>query len=362
MMINSNACYCTIILLMMSSNGVFSQDTPRAQTMALLGKSFWPPSINLLELLKAGTQVYNGPDVENCLSTVHVSESPSTLEYYKSNEAFYRSFGANLDIALSVISFGSISGTLGFIEKNFQETSRQSSQLDYGHYVESFDLNKGCLANALLNPAFESEIQDLPLTIDINSTDAFGDYKRFVGLYGGFIVTGVTTGARLQVFATAEKTFSYSEKQFSTRVCAQISLASVTGIPSSVGPCVGFSQTQLESSLSLEMSTRYFVRGGDRTLQTQLSTQGIKTDVLTEFIQSATTNPYPVDYRLTPLWDIYTGDDENITQKLDNLRRYFLFASEEETRLFASDSIHQFTDLSYALLGIIQAIVFVALM
>ena len=297
---------------------VKAQDTPTAVTLAIIGKSFWPPSINLLELLKTGTPVYNGTDINSCLHIVTVSESPSTLKFYRNNDAFYKSIGVNLDISVNALSYGSISSTMNHITQNFRETTRQGTQLDYGQYVKSFDLNKGCLARLPLDPVFEDELLELPLNVDNNSSlDSFADYKQFVSLYGGFVLTGVTVGARVEVFAIAEESRSYTEKQFNNCVCAQISLASATAVPVNIGPCVGFSASDLTSSFNLQMSTRYFVRGGNRSLQAQLSTQGITPSVLTKFIQSASKNPYPVDYKLTPLWDLYTGNDEMISKRLD---------------------------------------------
>ena len=77
------------------------------------------------------------------------------------------------------------------------------------------------------------------------------------------------------------------------------------------------------------MSTRYYPCGS-KYLQTQLSTQGITPYVLTRFIQSASTNPYPVDYTLTPLWHLYNGNNTAIIKRLDNIRLYFALLSKEE--------------------------------
>ena len=345
--------WCVIVLVV--TNTVKAQDTPTAVTLAIIGKSFWPPSINLLELLKTGTPVYIGTHTNSCLHIVTVSESPSRLIYYKNSNAFYKSIGVNLDINVNAVSYGSISNTIDHLSQNFKETARQGTQLDYGQYVKSFDLNKGCLARLPLDPVFENELLKLPLEVEnISSLDSFADYKQFVSLYGGFVLTGVKVGARLEVFATAEESQSYSEKQFNNRVCAQISLASFTAIPVDIGPCIGVSVSELKSSLNLQMSTRYFARGGNRSLQAQLSTQGITPNVLTKFIQSASKNPYPVDYKLTPLWDLYTGNNEMITKRLDNIRLYFNLLSKElvtpDTASVSSDDIPLYI---YVLFGIV---------
>ena len=53
--------------------------------------------------------------------------------------------------------------------------------------------------------------------------------------------------------------------------------------------------------------------------------------MLEQFIASANTNPYPVDYELTPLWELYTGSDSNIKNRLNNIRQYFVLLSQEDS-------------------------------
>ena len=229
-----------------------------------------------------------------------------------------------------VVGVGSIHGTLASISNiNFRETDIQGTQLDYGQFVRSYQLTKSCLTRLSFVSDFMNALSQLPLEVnDTSSIDSYVDYQEFVSIYGGFILTGIKVGARIQVFATARESRMYSESQFSSRVCAAISLQSV-GIPVKLGPCVGFSDTNLRESQSLEMTIKSYPRGGNRTLQARLSTQGVTPTVLEQFISSANTNPYPVDYQLTPLWGLYTGSDSDIKSRLDNIRQYFVLLSQD---------------------------------
>ena len=301
-----------------------------AVTTNIIGKSFWPPTVNLFEDLTAGSQVYSNADITSCLLNDSISESPSSVTFYESNSEFYQSIGGNLGLNADVIGVGSIHGTLASISNiNFRETDIQGTQLDYGQFVRSYQLTKSCLVDLSFVSAFMDALSQLPLEVnDTTSIDSFVDYQEFVSIYGGFLLTGIKVGARIQVFATSEESRMYSESQFSSRVCAVISLQSA-GAPVKLGPCVGFSDTSLTESLSLVMTVKSYPRGGNRTLQAQLSTQGVTPTVLEQFIASANTNPYPVDYELTPLWELYTGSDSNIKSRLDNIRQYFVLLSRE---------------------------------
>ena len=326
-----------------------------AVTSNVIGKSFWPPSVNLFEALTTGTQVYSDTDITNCLLNVSISESPSSVTFYESNSEFYQSIGGNLGLNAEVVGVGSIHGTLASISNiNFRETDIQGTQLDYGQFVRSYQLTKSCLVDLSFVSAFMDALSQLPLEVnDTTSIDSFVDYQEFVSIYGGFILTGIKVGARIQVFATAKETRMYSESQFSSRVCAEISLQSV-GVPVKLGPCVGFSDTNLRESQSLEMVTRSYPRGGNRTLQAQLSTQGVTPTVLEQFIASANTNPYPVDYELTPLWELYTGSDSNIKNRLNNIRQYFVLLSQEDSSSGAS-TVHY-------IFGLMTTLVLIALL
>ena len=318
-------------VIVLSVISVGAQNSPSAVTMGILGKSFWPPSVNLFELLTTGTRVYSDSVTLTCRHIVPISESPSTLIYYSNNNAFYRSIGASLEVSLDIVSFATISNTVDNLFQEFRETAHQSVQLDYGKFVQSYDLSKSCLVSKPLDPTFVTALLQLPQDIDDpSSIDSFADYEQFVTLYGGFVLTGVKVGARLQVFATAETSRNYTRTQFNNRVCVPVSLGTLGTVPVNIGPCIGFSYSTLSSSRNLHMSTRYYPRGGNKTLQTQLSTQGITPSVLTKFIQSASTNPYPVDYTLTPLWHLYTGNNATITKRLDNIQLYFTLLSREE--------------------------------
>lgn len=335
-------------------------DNPTIDTTTILGKSFWPPAINLFELLQGGTPVYNDVDIDRCLSIANISESPSTLTYYEENDAFYKSIASDLDVAVQFISFGSVSNTISHLLQDFQETSYQGAQLDYGQYVKSFNLNKACLVQLPLDPVFIQELAKLPLNIQTDSSlDSFDEYRKFVSIYGGFILTEVKVGARLEVFSTAEESQGYTEQQFRNRACAQLSLSRLT-LPINIGPCVDLSSHELQYSVNLEMTTKYFPRGGDTNLQAELSTQGITPTVLTKFIQSAGENPYPVDYKLTPIWDLYTGYNETISKRLDNLRLYFNLLSVEDEG--ASDPISKHNGIpvyAYVLIGMIPSGLFI---
>lgn len=189
--------WCMIVLSVIS---VGAQNSPSAVTMGILGKSFWPPSVNLLELLKTGARVYSDNDTLTCLHIVPISESPSTLIYYSNNNALYRSIGAGLDVTLDFVSFGAISNTVDSLFQDFRETTHQGVQLDYGKFIWSYDLSKSCLASKPLNPAFVTALLQLPQNIgDTSSLDSFADYEQFVTLYGGFVLTEVKVGARLEV-------------------------------------------------------------------------------------------------------------------------------------------------------------------
>ena len=331
------ACLLLLFLVLASATG-YGRAQPNvtgivnavAVTSSIIGKSFWPPSVNLLEDLTTGTQVYTDADITNCLQNDSISESPSSVTFYESNSEFYQSIGGNLGLNAEVIGVASIDATLASISTvNFRETDIQGEQLDYGQYVRSYQLTKSCLTALSFVPEFMNALSQLPLEVnDTTSIDSYVDYQEFASIYGGFILTGIKVGARIQVFATSEESRMYSESQFSSRVCAVISLQSV-GVPVKLGPCVGFSDTSLTESLTLVMTVKSYPRGGNRTLQAQLSTEGVTPSVLQQFIASANTNPYPVDYQLTPLWELYTGSDSDIRTRLDNIRQYFVLLSRD---------------------------------
>ena len=319
--------YCALILV------AFLQISGTQNNVPVIGKLFWPPSINLLEELTGGATAYSQQTINECLSEQSLSESPSDIEYYENNELFYRSIGINLGFDLNLLSVDSIQATLASIsDVNFRFVEVEGTQLDYGQYIKNYQLIKSCLADKPFDERFLNELMSLPILNDTDSFLSYIDYEQFSKLFGAFVVTRVTVGARVQVFATARQSLQYSQIQFGSRVCAEISVAG--DVPVEIGPCVRFTSSQITESESLDIDVRSYVRGGNRTLQAQLSTEGIIPTVLQRFIASAPANPYPVDYQLTPIWDIYIGSDEEITARLRNLRSYFVSISKPSSSGF----------------------------
>jgi hypothetical protein len=297
-----------------------------ALNIPVIGMSFWPPSVNLLEELIVGATVYSSESITKCLREAQVSESPSRITFYENNNLFYRSIGGQLSLDVGVESVASIKATLASISDiDFESVDIQGTQLDYGQYVDVYELSSSCLANEPFADNFLAELMRLPKVNDTESLVSFVDYEEFVSLYGAFIITKITRGARIQVYATAESSLKYNQLQFSSRVCASVNVQALD-IPINIAPCAGVSASDVTESLMLRISTRSFPRGGNRALQAELSTE-ITQEKLAQFIASAESDPYPVDYVLTPIWKLYTGNDPDIRARMNNLESYFTFIS-----------------------------------
>lgn len=311
-----------------------------------IGASFWPPSVNLLEELTGGSTVYTSQSISDCLLEQDISETPSSFVFYENNNAIYNSIGGSLGVNVK-FAVASIAATLASVtDITLTTTTVQGTSLNYGQYVRSYDLPLDCLARQNFDQDFIDAILELPPTINnTQSLSSYESYRQFASIYGGFVVTRIVLGARAQFFALAEESRRYTELQFNSRICATITVEGVN-----IGPCIGFNLDQIRESLTLLMSTSKYLRGGNRTLQAKLSTEGLNASTLLGFIQSASTNPYPVDYNMEPVWELYNGNDMQIRTRLNNLRDYFSLLSNDNNQGSGASTVHYIVSFGTILL------------
>ena len=122
--------------------------------------------------------------------------------------------------------------------------------------------------------------------------------------FGTHVITGGSTGSRMNLFAKAKSSSSYTEKQFQAKLC----IGFETGKASSK-MCNGVSQSTIEESKNLEIHITKRIMGGNPD-----STDPVKGMVMsgtsfpadsdvTAFMAQADNGTYPIFYTLVSIWD-----------------------------------------------------------
>ena len=65
-------------------------------------------------------------------------------------------------------------------------------------------------------------LEDIRTVLEKNVTQIFSTIDRFLKIHGSHVITGVTFGSRLDQYAFAEQSSSYTARDFTVKACATL--------------------------------------------------------------------------------------------------------------------------------------------
>ena len=128
------------------------------------------------------------------------------------------------------------------------------------------------------------------------------DYHYFLQTHGSHVITDVTYGSSVDQYAFAEESSSHSARDFTVKACA--SLAGNAAVSSlNVEACSGVTKEEIRKLYNSKMTTTITVRGGTVDTRNRLVYER-SNDLLLQFLAEGQTYPTPIEYTLTPIWQI----------------------------------------------------------
>ena len=128
------------------------------------------------------------------------------------------------------------------------------------------------------------------------------DYQNFLQTHGSHVITAVTYGSSVDQYAFAEESSSYSARDFTVKACA--SLAGDVAVSSlNIEACSGVTKEDISKLYNSKMTTSITVRGGTVDTRNRLVYER-SNDLLLQFLAEGQTHPTPIEYTLTPIWQI----------------------------------------------------------
>ena len=177
--------------------------------------------------------------------------------------------------------------------------------------------NGKCEASLVQNSAAYGAVGFVP-TPTASDSSTWTEYVNFVERWGSHVITGVHSGAMVEILTTATSTSTTDESDFQLQACLAGS-----GMGISASACVGYSTSDYEAASTSGFSTASHFYGGDNDLAVIASLER-STETIEDFLMSGdeTTAAY---YSYTPIWDLldnlYTSGDNR--KRLQILEAYY---------------------------------------
>ena len=272
----------------------------------IVGNTFYLPSINLLETITGGQNIFNSSLLQRCIVNTDIQDDHNLLQWYKDKQVLYRAVADEAGLSGSYSGSFTLKTSLDSVysTQSWKVTEVKSSSIDYGSYKEVVEINKVCAFNlSMLTANFYNDLRSLPTEIgDPSISDQWEQYKLFTNKYGSHVLSKVHLGARLQHFATTKSSSSYNESAFMARLCLDVEGAT-PGQKFSVTGCSAFSKDDRQASEVYNMNLASFIRGGDPNLRAKLQVS-LDPTTIEQFIASAQTYTNPIQYGFTPIWEV----------------------------------------------------------
>lgn len=269
--------------------------------------------IELFNIGNEGTPGGTFVKAQNTHYNSDVASGESRSFVYASRKSYQESLAAKVKIS------GKIGAFKGAFDASFDMKSSNEDRYLYGAYVQTlrfWELSiqdkswKNLSDQILTDPVFK----EVP---DIYTKDNAHLFFRFFHKYGCHFVTKVTLGARINYFSKIAK--SYSEEELAIK--AKLKLEYETVLTKAEGE-VEASWKELGKEWTDHRESYMQILGGDKVVISKLS--GITPafgeaashkSLYDAWLNSLKENPSVIDYELSPIEEIFSGDKVSQVRK-----------------------------------------------
>ncbi|CAB4027734.1 Hypothetical predicted protein [Paramuricea clavata] len=296
----------------------------------LLGKSIYIPNEDLLGSIPNGITFFEGISTE-CTSKM---ENPTLIKgqsFHRNTEIFFKSIAAETNLKAEVAKVFSLGFTLDATTKSVSGNKRSVSGTSLNIARKDFDLQfaSTCLYDTNLQDRVLEDFASLPIEISKPwFKDSWREYDIFLHTHGSHVITAVTYGASIDQYAFGEESSSYTEKQFTIKACAALPGEAIGAAGLSLSACAGLSKNDMKDITNTKMTTSITIRGGSLETRNRLLSDK-SADVIFKFLSEGDTNPAPIRYKLTPIWQVLNSQKQvkqsNLNRAVQavNLQYYF---------------------------------------
>ena len=267
---------------------------------------------------------------EHCLRKVDLATTVKDQSFYKNTGEFYKSIATQTSLKANYESHFTLGFSLDATTKTVSGSKREISGTSLNLATKSYELQ------FLPNCLYETTVHDRVIAdfsrLDVEISEpwykvSWRDYHHFLQTHGSHVVTAVTLGSSVDQYAFAEESSSYSSRDFTVKACA--SLAGNVAVSSlSVEACSGVTKEEISKLYNSKMTTTITVRGGTVDTRNRLVYER-SNELLIQFLGEGQTQPTPIEYTLTPIWQILRSQkhvvaaNKNTRVQAINLQYYY---------------------------------------
>ncbi|XP_028408765.1 DELTA-thalatoxin-Avl2a-like [Dendronephthya gigantea] len=291
-----------------------------------LGQGFYLPSSDILGDYEAGTTIFSTIK-PSCVKDVERPVTRQDRTFFQSSESFYQYVSTQTDVSAKLIGSFTMGTTLKVVSKSVSSSSHESSGLtiDIFSIKNAKVVSSQCQNTLPLSKEFLEDFSKLPVTIENpNSRNDWLPYHSFLEKYGSHIVKEIQYGSRIQQWNFASSSKGYSEKDFNTRAC--LDLSSNTG-SMKVATCTDYSKKQIKRAKKMTMSDLLVVKGGTPETRAKLRKERTA-ELIEKFMLEAQSSPGRILYKWTGIWNLLkqrfigVGNDDQLSRAL-NMEIYY---------------------------------------
>ena len=191
------------------------------------------------------------------------------------------------------------------VTNNLVSSSSQvtGNSLDIFTQTREASITQHCINTKPLKKKFLEEFKSLPQTIFKPwLKSSWRDYEMFLKKYGSHLVDTVVSGSSIYQYAFAKHDKSYSQRNFTVKACASLAGPATVG-ELGVSACSGVTKDDIKAVSKLKMISKLVIRGGKADTRAKLMNTRDK-NTIEKFLEEGKTDPSPIMYRFTPIWDI----------------------------------------------------------
>lgn len=225
--------------------------------------------------------------------------------FYSSTKDIYSAISTDTDIDLSLKGEFTMGASVRAVTNNLVSSHSQvrGNSLELFTQTIEASLTQDCINTKPLHKAFLEDFKKLPKVVSRPwLQNSWWEYQMFLKKYGSHVVDTVLSGSSIYQYAFARADSSYSQRNFTVKACA--SLAGPTEVGElGVSACSGVTKDDIKAVSKLKMIDKLVIRGGTAGTRAKLMSSRDKATII-QFLTEGKTNPAPIMYRFSPIWDI----------------------------------------------------------
>ncbi|CAB3979653.1 Hypothetical predicted protein [Paramuricea clavata] len=293
-----------------------------AEFHSLLGKSIYVPREDLLGDIPNGISFYTKlPDA--CKRKVNLATTTKDQSFYKNTGEFYKSIATETGLDAKYEGHFSLGASLDVTTKSVSGSKREVSGTSLNLKTKAYEeqVKPNCLYNTEKHSRLMKDFSALQKKIATPwHKSSWRDYQRFLDTHGSHVVTAVTFGASIDQYAFGEQSSSYTAREFTVKACASLA-KDVAVAKVSVSACSSVSQEEINKISNERMTSSITVRGGTPATRQKILYDR-SNEIILQFLKEGHSNPTPIQYTLTPVWQIL-GEQQDYRVQATNLKYYF---------------------------------------